>query len=234
MRKPSAKPRHDRACKKIAVKIGGRTGAANAADGTRTAGAPTDPTGQRLARSCDGDGFRRHLWVAKGLPCCAPRSSPTPHCRRRQLKLCGYSAGRLISWSKVGGNRQELLAGATQGRFQQLAVCQPFQGWADERIQLFSHGRCDAVRIGRHFAARSAWCRARSRPAASNALAASAAPVTSGCVSCWCLAPPPAFALPGRGVPAYRHGYSLSSSASRASTRLSLWPTRSPGLSRPC
>ena len=79
-----------------------------------------------------------------------------------------------------------------------------------------------------------AWCRARSQPAASNASAASAAPVTSGCVSCWCLAPPPSFALPGRGVPAYRHGYSLCWSASRASSRLSLWPTRWPGLSGPC
>ena len=79
-----------------------------------------------------------------------------------------------------------------------------------------------------------AWCRARSQPAASNASAASAAPVTSGCVSCWCLAPPPSFALPGRASRRIGMATRFAGSASRASSRLSLWPTRWPGLSGPC
>ncbi len=156
---------------------------------------------------------RRWVWwrrsVTKGLPRCAPRSTvdaTLPEAAGEAL-TAARQGGRSTR-SKAGRNRQES-AGATQGRSQQPPSVSHSRGWADERTELCSHGRCDAVQIGAAFRRLArAWCRARSQPAASSASAASAAPVTSGCVSCWCWAPPPSFALPSRGAPAHRHGCS--------------------------
>ena len=88
----------------------------------------------------------------KGLAMLRSRSRPTPQCRRRQLKLCGCSAGRLISW-KQGWRRWTESAGATQGRSRQPPSVSHSRGRADERTRFSRMVDATQLESGRHFAA---------------------------------------------------------------------------------
>ena len=78
-----------------------------------------------VSTSCDGDGFGGTCRC--GLDILPPISRPTPNCRRRQLKLCGYSAGRLISW-KQGWRQSTRLCWRNSRPIATAAVFQPCQG----------------------------------------------------------------------------------------------------------
>ena len=181
--------------------------ARQASDGTRTASAPTDPTGQRLARLCAGDGFGAPVGC-KGLA--ALRSeieadAALPEAATEALRLLGREFDQLEA--RLAAIDKNLLAQyKADPDSRRLSA---FRSCADERTQLFAHGRCDAVESGRISRHGWAWCRARFDPAASCASAALAAPVTSGCVSC-CAWRHAVIRLPARGARASAVGFRLA------------------------
>ena len=220
-----------------AGEVGRGAGGGDAAVGARAAGAPAHAVGQCAARPCDrvrsggGPGRQRPGRAAR-----RDRRRPTiPACRRRQRRLCSCSAARSTASRRA-------LAQIDAKLMQQHKANAAAGGWprsrrrADWRAQLRAPGRCERSSAPAGTSPHgSGWCPSRISTGGKTAprrhqprrrrTLAPAAGARRNRRHPTCQARP---------APLPRHGCSNCWTASRASSRPSLWPTRWPASSGPC